>query len=86
MNINAVAGMAAIPLVSRIGGPVLGRSDSVSGAVTHGHSRHPWRLYVALEEAVLIPIPAIQREASTRLHGLTEMDRVDALFEQRAGS
>jgi len=36
MNISAVAGTVAIPLVSRVAGHVLGRPDSVSGAVTHG--------------------------------------------------
>ena len=38
-----------------------------------------------LEAAVLIPSAVIQREAKARLDELTDMERVDALFKQRAG-
>ena len=38
-----------------------------------------------LEAAVLVPSAVIQREAKVRLDELTDMERVDALFKQRAG-
>jgi len=39
-----------------------------------------------LEAAVLIPSAVIQREAKARLDELTDMERMDALFKQQAGS
>jgi len=39
-----------------------------------------------LEAAALIPSAVIQREARTRLNELTDMERMDALFNQQAGS
>jgi len=39
-----------------------------------------------LEAAALIPSAVIQREARTRLNELADMERMEALFKQQAGS